>query len=207
MIIEKRKNMKRILSLTLVLIMIFSFAACKGNKNKTAGTPISSDALPNSVFSNKFVYTSNIDEWYSSFTMKKDGSFRGKYFTEKKDSTGEDYPNGTVYYCDYYGYFTDIKQLNDYSYSLQLDKVNTQELVGKETIENGVRKIVTYPYGIESGKEFILYSPETPVSKVSSKVLVWWPYFKEHQTSPKEKLGCYAIVNTKTNEAFFILDN
>ncbi len=195
--------MKRILSFVLVLLVIFSFAACKG---KEVGTPISVEELPKVAFSDLFVYALDPDDWHSSFTLRKDGSFRGKYFTEKKDSTGEGYPNGTVYYCDYYGYFTDFKKLNDYSYSMHLDKVNTQDYIGKETIENGVRRIVTYPYGIESGEEFILYTPETPVNKVSSKALVWWPDFKEHQTSPKEKLGCYAIVNVKTNEAFFVLD-
>ena len=195
--------MKRILSFLLIFVLIFSFAACKG-KDKEKGTPINITELPKEVFSSSFVFALDTNDWYSSFTLKNDGSFRGKYYTEKKENTGTDFPNGTIYYCDYYGYFTDIKKLNDYSYSLTLNKVKTQEHIGKETIENGVKKVITYPYGIESGEEFILYTPSTPVSEVDSKVLVWWPEFKEHQTNAKETLGSFAIVNVKTNEAFFV---
>ena len=138
--------------------------------------------------------------------MKKDGSFRGKYYTEKKNNTGVDFPKGSVYYCDYYGHFTDIKQVNEYTYSMTLNKVNTQEHIGKETIENGIKKIVTFPYGIESGKEFILYTPETPASEVNEAALVWWPDIEEHRVTPKETLSYYAIINVQTNEAFFIRD-
>ena len=196
--------MKRFLSLFLVLIIIFGCCACKG---KEKGTPIESKELPKAVFSEQFVFALDTNDWYSALTLKNDGSFRGKYYTERKQNTGADFPNGTVYYCDYYGYFTDFKQLNEYSYSLKLDKAKTQEPVGTETVENGIKRTVTFPYGIESGEKFLLYTPNTPVNEISKKALVWWPEIKEHRTSPKTVLGCYALVNTKTDEAFFIRED
>lgn len=53
----------------------------------------------------------------------------------------ESYPDGTMYLCNFSGKFTDIKQLDDHSYSLTLDELTSDYEQGKEWVEDGVRYV------------------------------------------------------------------
>ena len=52
---------------------------------------------------------------------KLHGSFEGSYYDADMGDRGENYPNGTVYLCNFSGKFTDITQVNDYTYSMTLE--------------------------------------------------------------------------------------
>ena len=40
--------------------------------------------------------------------------------------SGDGYPNGTLYYCDFYGKFTQPEKINDYTYEMQLENIATK---------------------------------------------------------------------------------
>ena len=193
--------MKRILSLVLIVVFLLGLGGCKSKKQ---GKAIKISDLPENTFSSTFVYSLDESDWYTSVTIKDDATFVGEYFTEKSENTGSDFPNGTVYYSHFSGKFTNIRKINDYTYSLTLEEVDVEDYIGKETIKDGKKLKSTYPYGIHNGKRFLLYTPDTPVSELSNVVLAWWPKLKEHHKNPYKTISCYALVNEETNEAFFV---
>lgn len=151
----------------------------------------------------EFVFSSGAGAWQSIITLNSDGSFKGTYSDAEMGSNGEDYPNGTVYTCEFSGKFEEIKQVNDYTYTMTLTEVTTEKKEGEEWIEDQIRYIAAGPYGLENGKEFLLYTPETPIKELSEEFLNWWPkrYLQEEQAL--EKLSCYGIYNKETESGFF----
>ena len=161
--------MKRILSLVLIVVFLLGLGGCK---NKKQGKAIKISDLPENTFSSTFVYALDESDWYTSVTIKDDATFVGEYFTEKPENTGSDFPNGTVYYSHFSGKFTNIRKINDYTYSLTLEEVDIEDYIGKEVIENqlknGVEKkliafemtdraIARHGYPIHLGEEEIGY--------------------------------------------------
>lgn len=113
----------------------------------------------------------------------------------------ESYPDGTMYLCNFSGKFTDIKQLDDHSYSLTLDELTSDYEQGKEWVEDGVRYVSSEPYGVEEGKDFILYLPDTPTEGLNEEFLSWWP--GQYQEDQSDTLGFYGLYNVDMGYGFF----
>ena len=101
-------------------------------------------------------------------------------------SRGETYPNGSAYVCEFSGKFTDIEQIDEYSYTMNLSEININSKKDSEWIQDGIRYIPSDPYGLEKGKDFIFYLPQTPLEGLSEEFLSWWPgrYLQEEE-APK----------------------
>ncbi len=156
-----------------------------------------------------FSHLSGAGGWSTVLSINRDGTLTGRYSDSEMGSSGEGYPNGTIYICDFSGVITDIEKINEYSYKMRLFDVTTHKPTGTEWIKNDVRYIAADPVGIydqENKKmceDFILYLPDTPIDQVPEDFLIWWPYRYEQQTNPKTTLSCYGILNVATNDGFF----
>ena len=71
----------------------------------------------------------------------------------------------------------------------------------KSHIEDEVYYIASEPYGFEEGKDYLLYLPNAPVSKLSEEFLSWTSWMWDQP--PTETLGCYGIYNCKKEYGFF----
>ena len=181
-----------------------------GNETEVSRLPFSEEAM-------EFSFLSGAGAWRTVITLKQDGTFEGLYHDSEMGITGEGYPNGSAYVCEFSGRFTDIKKINDYSYKMTLSDVKTTEPIGKEWIEDEVFYTATGPHGLMNSQEspdfdkvateFILYLPETPVETLSDEFLVWWPYFYEHEQTPFKELSCYGILNVDSKHGFFTYNN
>ena len=58
------------------------------------------DALPLT-----FVFSSGAGGWFTELELQPDGSFTGSYHDSEMGEFAEDYPNGTVYVCEFSGRF------------------------------------------------------------------------------------------------------
>lgn len=134
---------------------------------------------------------------------KLHGSFEGSYYDADMGDRGENYPNGTVYLCNFSGKFTDITQVNDYTYSMTLENGELYVTAegGEEWIEDGVRYILMRPRGLEWGTNFRFYTPDAPVSKLPVEFLDWWP--GRFDDGPSENLLCYGLYNEDEGSGFF----
>lgn len=161
------------------------------------------NVLPLPEDTTKFYFSSGAGAWSSDLTLNKNGTFSGYYHNSDMGDSGEGYPNGTIYICEFTGIFKNIEKINDYSYKMTIINVNTKETIGKESIEDGVRFIASEPAGIHGGTEFVLYLPNTPINELPEEFLYWWPLRYEHNNNPKDTLSCYGILNVATNDGFF----
>ena len=169
-----------------------------------ANTPSSSQGT-NSVnifasMPSDFTFSSGAGAWATQFTLEDDGSFAGQYHDSDMGDTGAEYPNGTVYICNFTGKFTTPTQINDYTYSMGLEKLQTDGTVGEEYYENGQRFIYSDPYGFDSADEFLIYTPGAPMADLPEGFKNWLLAFmnpNEAQTLP-----CYGIYNVGGEEGF-----
>ncbi len=145
-----------------------------------------------------FSYSSGAGGWYTLLTLKPDGTFTGSYHDSEMGSIGEEYPNGTVYISEFEGSFADIKKINEYSYSIALENLNTAKKEGEQWIEDGVLYISSLPGGLE-GRNFVFYTPDTPIEEVSDEFLIW----KQTPQNNTTKLSVYGMYNQSSGAGFF----
>lgn len=139
--------------------------------------------------------------WSSTLRINVDGSFSGSFQETNQEEVGEDYPNGTVRYCDFQGRFQITAKLNDDTYALTLSELRSQQQAGEQTIQDDTLYISATPYGLEGGSNFKLYAPETPVSQLSKQFLSWWP---GSTADPQpETLSQWGLHNLSSDIGFF----
>ena len=144
------------------------------------------------------VFSSGAGGWSTTLTLSEDGSFTGAFSDSEMGERDEnDYPNGTVYFCNFSGQFANIKKVNDYTYSMTLDSV----VIDKEAerIEDGIRYKEGEPSGMDSGTEIYFYTPDAPVSDLPDGFLSWW----QTRSTDATTLGCYGIYNKSADAGFF----
>lgn len=146
-----------------------------------------------------FAFSSGAGGWSTVIYLNEDGSFSGEYHDSEMGSMSEDYPNGTVYTCSFDGSFGNIKKINEYSYEMTLEDMNIHDTPDAEWIESGTRYISSSPYGLESGKAFIFYLPDTPFNEFPEDNLRMWNYYGGNGIT----LDMYAIRNLETEYFFF----
>lgn len=157
-----------------------------------------------SAFPIEFLFASGASSSGTTLTLNQDGSFSGQHF-DHENVRGDGHPNGACYICDFSGQFEDIQQIDAHTYSMTLGEIVTEREEGEEWIEEGVLYIATKPFGLEDGKEFLFYTPGTPLDELSEDFLHWgtgrWSYQEDGEDS--QTLPCYGLLNVATGEGFF----
>lgn len=161
------------------------------------------EILPLSDEVTEFTFTSGAGAWSTSIRVSPDGSFSGEYHDSEMGLSDVEFPKGSVYICSFRGVFGNIEKIDDYSYRMILTDLDMYETPGEEWIEDGIKYIASTPYGIDGGREFIFYLPETPVGDVDEEFLTWWPNRYDNIDNPKATLDYYGILNVNTGEGFF----
>lgn len=166
----------------------------------------------------EMIFSSGVGAWRTYLTLDPDGSFTGEYTDSDAGDTGEDYPNGTQYICQFHGSFGEIKQMSDTFYSLVLKELvtDTEHPEGEEWIEEGVRYVSSAPYGLDGedgetlkpGAVFWFYTPEAtgyePGSSLygAAEFCSWMPE-RRRLVSETDTLDHYGLHNLETNYGFF----
>ncbi len=147
----------------------------------------------------KFVYTSGVGAWETMLSINEDGTFKGQHSDSDAGDTGEDYPNGTVYSSIFEGKFTTPKKVNDYTYSISIEYINTEKEVGSEEIMDRVRYIYSEPYGLNGAKEIYIYTPQAPLKELPEGFLGWVNMALNNED---EYLTFYGLYNIETESGF-----
>lgn len=121
----------------------------------------------------RFEFSSGAGAWGEEFMIEPDGTFTGLFHDSDMGDVGEDYPNGTRYSSSYTGYFTDLTQINEYTYTMELRDISYKEPAQKVEILDGVRYIYTESYCLGAARELLVYLPGTPLSELSEEVKIW----------------------------------
>lgn len=157
--------------------------------------------LPNTEPLN-MTFCSGAGAWATYITLNNDGSFEGNYHDSDMGFIGEGYPHGTIYICKFSGTFDNIRKIDDNTYAMTLNEITTESTESKEWITDGVRYISSEPYGLESGKEFLFYTPQTSVRNLTEE-FIGWGYGSIGLDASQKTLDCYGLYNKEMGYGFF----
>lgn len=149
--------------------------ADKNSKDSKAGSAAEDENIF-AIMPDFFYFSSGAGGWSTDITISEDGSFDGSYYDSDMGDTGEGYPNGTMYVCDFTGKF-DVPQPTDdeYIYTTKLLELTLRDAdkVGTTEIEDDTRYIYTEPYGFDDADEFLIYLPGASLSAMTEECLSW----------------------------------
>ncbi len=148
----------------------------------------------------EFYFASGVGGWSTSLTIEPDGSFSGNYHDSDMGDTGEGYPHGTMYYCDFSGSFTEPVKIDDYTYVFRIGEITLEDVPGEETITDNIRYIASEPYGLEDCEDVYLYLPGKSVAALPEEFLIWVQYHGMEKSA--EALPFYGLYNENAQDGF-----
>lgn len=151
-----------------------------------------------------FYFSSGAGGWGTGMEIYEDGSFEGNYHDSDMGDTGESYPNGTVYISNFSGQFSQPEKVNEYTYSMKLEKLNYDNAVGSEIIEDGVLYRYDEAFGVAGGDNFLIYLPGAPLSELPEEFKMWVGYFDD--SAADVELPFYGLYNVNEQCGFSSYD-
>lgn len=130
-----------------------------------------------------------------------DGSFSGSYKELFLEDTGEEYPNGTIYLCNFDGKFAEPKEINAYTYSLEVSTMTYEEFIGSHIYKDGFYYYYVWPAGLYDLEELVLYTPGAPLSELPAEFLESVGY-NPLSVEEDATLPFYGIYNVKEEYGF-----
>ena len=155
------------------------------------------------VADREFFFSSGAGGWSTVLYIDEDGTFEGSFRDSDMGSTGEGYPNGTLYFCDFKGSFTEPEKVNDYTYKFRLKEISFADEVGKEENNDGIRYIYSDAYGLDDSEYFFMYLPGTPLAELSEEFLRWIGYHNGMEGTTDTELPFYALYNVEQEYGFY----
>ena len=219
---QKKRAQKRLVCLILIVI---AFAAMAGvtlyygfsrkddvvdyavdsiaNANKGTSAEDNSNGITFAELAKRsYSFSRGAGGWGDDFEIEEDGSFHGYFHDSEMGETGDDYPNGCFYYCEYEGHFADIQKVDDYTYKMTMTDITKKNDKG-EYIEDDIKYIPADPYALDGAQEIEIYLPGKPVDQISEEIQMWIG-LQFMETKP-EKLESIALVNV--NQSYGIFSN
>ena len=147
-----------------------------------------------------FTFSSGGGAWGTAVSINSDCSFNVDFHDGELSIKGEDYPNGTMYKADATGKFTDIKRINDYTYSMKMSELTYEKALGTEEIKDDIKYVYRTAYGLENAKRVYLYTPDAPISELPESLLMWVRMGGEQYKDAT--LGFYALYNVDEHYGF-----
>jgi len=170
----------------------------------SAFSPESPDwGLPAGTFPLQLYFSSGAGGWRTELILLRDGFFSGVYSDSEMGEAGEGYPDGSVYTCTFEGRFSDVRILDTNRRSLMLETLSSDYVEGKEWIKDNIRYESSTPFGLEEGREFVLYLPDTPTAGLSEEFLSWWPLRFALPEEQPATLQLYGLHNVQMGYGFF----
>ena len=73
-------------------------------------------------FPKDLFFNSGVGGWRTYLRLNRDGSFTGEY-SDFNAYAEDDFPKGTVTICEFEGKFTNIQRMDQYHYTMSLEKL------------------------------------------------------------------------------------
>lgn len=148
-----------------------------------------------------YSFSSGAGAWSTDIQLSGDGSFTGGYHDSDMGDLDEAlYPYGTMYYCNFSGQFSQPEKVDEHTYTMRLESLTAEGTEGTEEVEEGIRHIVSVPYGLERAEEVRILLPGTPVDSLPEELLFW--LLPHIYTDMPEELPFYVLYNVAEEYAF-----
>lgn len=133
-----------------------------------------------------FCFSSGVGAWATLMEIQEDGSFSGTFHDSDMGSSGDGYPNGTVYLCDFSGQFGQPVKVDEYTYSAGIQDLEIEKEIGTTEIVDGIRYVYSEPYGFDSAQEMLFYLPGAPLADLPEEFRSWVGYYNLSETEETE---------------------
>ena len=140
------------------------------------------------------VFASGAGAWSTGLDLKSDGSFTGDYHDM-------DMGDRHLYECQFSGKFTDIKKVDEYTYSCRVGELKYEKPVGETWYADEVTHEAADSYGIVKGDQYYIHLKGKPVNKLSEQLKSWSHGVLGNDVSGS--LPCNALENVKDGNTFF----
>lgn len=120
----------------------------------------------------EFLFSSGAGSWGTWLHVREDGSFSGE-FEDNDNETGEGYPYGIHYWCNFTGTFTKPQWISPYACSLTVETLEFETEPGTVELRDGQKFVADEPRGLSQGEEFLLYLPGAPTEAMPEDFLYW----------------------------------
>ena len=148
-----------------------------------------------------FYFQSGAGAWDTHLMIGADGSFVGNYHDSELGATGEGYPNGTIYYCDFTGAFTEPEKVDDYTYVFRLADLELAKAEDEQEIIDQILYRYCEAYGLDDAEDFYLYLPGKPLDGLPEEYLSRVGYYDLSETDDTE-LEFYGLYNENAQRGF-----
>lgn len=143
----------------------------------------------------EFLFASGAGAWSTVLSIQPDGSFTGEYHDADMGGTPP-----VLYYCAFSGTLSQPERVDAYTYSTTLLSLEQEEEEGMEYMgEDGVRYIISTPYGMEGAGELLIYRPGMPVSELPEEFCGWTGL---GGTAAPETLPFWGLYNVNTQQGW-----
>lgn len=126
-----------------------------------------------SLFAADYSFSSGAGGWGTEVTIYEDGHFDGYFSDSDMGDTGPGYPGGILYECEFSGQFTPLEQVDEYTYTARLERLDVVERPVSEEIIDEVKHVYSGPYGFDDPDVFEFYLPGKPVKSLSEDFIGW----------------------------------
>jgi hypothetical protein len=144
-----------------------------------------------------FIFSNGAGAWRTELRISSDGTFSGDYTDADMEDAEDDYPEGTLYVCNFSGKFGPPVKTGDFEYSMAQEGVP-----GDEEILDGVRIITSEPYGFDNASELKLYLPGKSLDELPAGFIDWVGMRIEHEDPGDGTLSFYGLYNTAGEQGF-----
>lgn len=152
------------------------------------------------VADREFYFSSGAGGWYTVLHIHGDGSFDGHYQDSDMGDVGDGYPNGTIYYSDFSGVFTEPVRMDDTTYVFQIDSIEYPCGFGEE-IKDGCYYRYSEAYGLDGAEDLYLYLPGAKLEELPEEYRSWVGYY-DLENVPETELPFYGLYNAERETGF-----
>lgn len=167
---------KRIMLFALMLSMVLSVCGCGNNaedRKQHSEQNREEKSLFDELKGNRFVFSSGAGAWGTELIISEDGSFKGQYHDSDMGSTGAGYPNGTRYFSEFNGQFSEPEKVNEYTYKMKINTIEYANEVGSEEILDEILYSYSEAYGLFGAEEILIYLPGASIEKLPEEYMNW----------------------------------
>ncbi len=154
----------------------------------------------------EFWLGSGAGAWCTVLRVREDGTFTGNYHDSDMGDSAEEYPNGTCYWCDFSGKFTELKKVNEYTWSTGIDYIEVVYEPKTEEIVDGIRYIYSEPYGLDNAAEILFYEQGAPLEELPESFLNWVSLSNEEEDALLPFCGLYNV-NAEEGFSSYVAEN
>ena len=146
----------------------------------------------------EFYFSSGAGGWRTVLNINEEGLFNGNYMDSDMGDSGENYPNGTVYECDFNGSFTEPVYVEDGIYKTTIKEIYYVQQPDTTEIKDDIRDCYTSAYGLDRATDLYIYEQGIDLKRLPEDYINWVRMGLNDDT----KLPFYGIYNPSGEAGF-----